>query len=115
MRIIQWALIIIIGVAILFISMEFLWRETNCKAEGWERNAALEHADEKLKVTFESPAYSFDEKVALEDFVLVNEQFSYGLWSFSYRAKDCFVDIIIDKCGISDIGGMSDACIPPKK
>lgn len=102
MKWIAWALVVLV---LLSIGVYFVDRMTRCTANGLARGDALRIADEKLKTKFKG------EKLTNE-FLLVSEQFeSDKSWLFTYRAKDCTVAIIIDKCGVADIGGISKACI----
>ena len=78
----------------------------NCTAHGLARDQALAIGVQKLETKFtDHPLHS--------EFKLAEEQFdpSDSSWMFSFRANACVVAIIIDKCGVSDIGGLSKSCL----
>lgn len=49
-----------------------------------------------------------------KDFALESAKLQNGDWMFTYATRDCTVDIIIDKCGVADVGGMTKECLAAK-
>lgn len=102
-RIKRLALVLIVPVLILAI-VYIADRMIRCTTKGLSRNDAVKIADKKLKTQFRN-------NPSVDEFVLVAEQFDNRSWMFSYQLKDCYVDIIIDRCGVADVGGLSEGCI----
>ena len=81
----------------------FVDRVIRCKENGLTYNNAFKVANEKLKVDFNNHS----------SFELKDKEFdsSDKHWRFIYTSGDCSVSIIVDNCGVSDIGGFSKGCI----
>jgi hypothetical protein len=96
----------IFAIAVLLVGGYFLNNEIRCKESGLSRDKAVEIANEKIKIEFNEVG-----------FLLKNEQFedSDKSWLFTYHTGDCAVDVIVDRCGVSDIGGLSVKCQPFQK
>lgn len=92
--------IVSVGLAIaLFIYQSRI----RCSTNGLSKDAALAVASEKL--------FSLKKRYSNQLFVLVASQEIDGEWIFRYTGKDCIVDIVVDKCGVTDVGGLNQACI----
>lgn len=92
--------LLFIGIAVYFIDDA----ELRCHNEGLTREAALKISDERLQT--KTKRNRTDGR-----FVLQSAQHEEDLsWIFMYRADECTIAIIVDKCGASDIGGISSNC-----
>ena len=99
--------IVLIGFVLLTATAHVLDRMIACTANGLTRDAALKISNDKLKIHLRSKA---------PDFALVESQFDTfkKWWTFSYRYRDCNIDIIVDECGVSDVGGLTEECVRKK-
>jgi hypothetical protein len=96
----------ILAIAVLLFGAYIINNGVRCKKSGLMRDKAIEIAYDKLKIEFKKAG-----------FLLKNEQFedSDKSWLFTYHEGDCVVDVIIDRCGVSNIGGLSAKCQPLQK
>lgn len=99
----KWITLALMALVLLISTLYIVDRITRCTTNGLARNDALKIADKKLKIQFR-------DHPSLDNFVLVGEQFDDKSWMFTYQFKDCVVDIIIDRCGVADVGGLSEGC-----
>jgi|SRR5882762_11690764 len=101
-RLLKWFGVFCV-IALLLFGIHVYDRMTHCTGKGLERKEALRIANEKLKIDFRGN----------EEFSLEKDQFEAdrGWWTFTFRLKECTVKIIIDNCGASDIGGITEACV----
>lgn len=104
---IKWFRFALLALVIALLSIHLIYKMTHCRANGLARSEALIIADRKLKTEFRGSFLS-------SEFTLEKERFeNYDKsWVFTYRARNCKVDIVIDNCGVSDVGGMTEGCIP---
>ena len=94
----------LIVVGLLIIGLLILDNFVRCKVNGLVRDDAIKVADRRLKTKFKGHYLE-------NSFVLQSEQLEDDKsWLFVYTGKDCVVGIIIDKCGVADIGGWSKGC-----
>lgn len=114
-KIIKWTVILFALTALIFICLEYIWRATNCKEGGWDSHNALIHANDKLKGTLESAPHLFKKDLFFNDFTVSSKLFQSPDWIFTFSSKSCFIDIIIDQCGASDVGGISEGCFRDNK
>lgn len=78
---------------------DYWWR---CSSDGLSREDALKFANEKLSIQ--------EKKYSTTEFTLKSAQKDGSDWTFVYSAKDCTIDIIINKCGVADVGGLTRGC-----
>lgn len=78
---------------------DYWWR---CSSDGLSKEAALTIANEKLS--------NQDKQISTDHFVLKSAQKEGSDWLFTYSAENCTLDIVINKCGVADIGGMTQSC-----
>ncbi|RZI77647.1 MAG: hypothetical protein EOP38_28395 [Rubrivivax sp.] len=78
---------------------DYWWR---CSSGGLDRDDALKIAKERLE--------DLEKRYGTKEFVLKASEKESTDWLFTYEFKGCTVDIIIDKCGVADVGGMSSGC-----
>jgi hypothetical protein len=83
----------------------FIEKAMRCKEDGFTREGATEISIRKLETDFSLP------------FSLKKELFNDKdkSWMFTYQEGDCIVDVIVDRCGASDIGGLTGECMPFQK
>ncbi len=74
---------------------DYWWR---CSSTGLDEQVARNIAEEKVKRYGQA-------NLALQYF-----QKDGSDWTFSYAGKDCIVHIVVDRCGIADIGGQTHRC-----
>lgn len=99
---------VIISVIVLFFVSAYFWdKAKRCEANGYTRENANKIAMKKLEIDFNN----------FSSFMLKNEQFDeYDKnWMFTFKNDGCNVDVIVDKCGVSDIGGLTENCFPLQK
>lgn len=102
---IKWIVYVFIALVLIALGLYFTGIKKHCKAEGLSREEALKIANWKLGIQFRA-------STLLRQFKLAAEQFeSDKSWTFTYRADDCTAYIIVDKCGVTDVGGLSEGCI----
>jgi len=91
----------IFSVIVFTIGFYFVEKVIRCENDGLTRDAAIRIAEKKLSADFKNPSFS-----------LKSEKFQeYGkIWLFIYSNDNCIVAVSIDKCGVSDIGGISKEC-----
>jgi len=101
----MWIIRVIVGlVALLTLALIFSLEFFKCDVEGVNGKQALAIANERLLVKFDK--HRLERNFKLEKY-LQDDQLN---WSFYYRAEECSVIIIVDSCGVADIGGMSLGC-----
>jgi hypothetical protein len=93
------------GVLITFVvCVHYVDRMLRCKADGLSRDEALVIANWKLGIQIK-------DSDLLRRFKILSDQFESGkVWSITYQAEDCLIIINVDKCGVTDIGGLSRGC-----
>lgn len=99
-------LIIFILIAILaIIVLNYFENSVRCKLGGVEYEVALKKSQSQLDETIKY----LDE---IKDFALVKTDFddTSDTWVFEYRYKNCIIYINVDKCGYTDISGISGNC-----
>lgn len=101
----KWRVFIFVASVLFVLSIYLIDRERRCKTNGLSRDEALEVANWKLGIQFRNSPL-------LHQFKLTSDQFeSDKSWIFTYHAEGCVTYIIIDKCGVADVGGLSKGCI----
>lgn len=100
--------LIVVLVALSLLGFYVYDRVHRCTLHGVPRKAALPVAEIKLRVTLANYP-------SVAEFKLIREQFDKtdDTWVFDFQENDCEVSIIIDKCGVSDVGGLSKGCLNP--
>ena len=99
-------IICITVVAVLLVGV-FFWQKTiRCKKTGLTHKNAIKVAIKKLQVDFKKVSFS------LKDEAFDNND---KIWILTYHAGDCVVDVIVNRCGASDIGGLTEGCLSFQK
>ncbi len=90
-----------IGITVYLVDIKL-----RCHDNGLMQEAAEKIANRRLGV-------AFNKKKAHEAFTLQNVQWQEEdhSWMFTYKSGECEVVIVIDNCGVADVGGVSEACI----
>ena len=109
-RQIKWTVCAFAALALILLGIYVFYIATRCSENGVARDDAKKIATEQLKLKFSKNALSNDFILEKEEFDAVDKS-----WIFTYRARDCTVAIIIDKCGVADVGGMSEGCLPTRE
>ena len=87
-------------------SVHFVDRMIHCNANGLSRDEALSIANWKLSIQLEK------NPDLLKNAKLVSEQLEQDRsWLFNYQSSACSVSIIVDSCGVADVGGLTDGCM----
>ncbi|MDD0837951.1 hypothetical protein PSQ40_05135 [Curvibacter sp. HBC61] len=89
-------LIFLVVVSILH---DYWWR---CSSGGLSRDFALAIANEKLSAQ--------EKKYQTAEYSLKAILHHGDDWMFTYEVKDCTIDIIVNKCGVADVGGLTRGC-----
>lgn len=85
---------------LLLATVYFIDETIRCSSNGQKRIDAIKYSNKLLEVTFNNHPFS-----------LQSEQFDNfnKTWVFTYIGI-CTVDIIVDKCGVVEIGGLTKGC-----
>jgi len=96
------AIVYLLAGIVFLVGIYFSDKAIRCSKNGFTRSDVIKIANEKLEIDFN--AY----------FLLKDEQFDNDdkSWNFTYSVEDCVVNVIIDRCGVSDVGGITEGCFP---
>lgn len=102
---VKWIMFVFIALTLLVFGIHFTDRAIHCKMDGLSRDEALKVANWKLGIQFRKSALLYQFKLTAEQVE------SDKSWIFTYRTDDCVAYIIVDKCGVTDVGGLSKNCV----
>lgn len=100
-------LYISIIIAIFLFGIYIYDKIIRCNNNGLSRENAIKISNIKVE-------NDFRDQLSFKELILEKEYFddSDKSWIFTYRIKDCIIDCVVDKCGVCDIGGITEGCIP---
>jgi hypothetical protein len=102
----KWLIaLIVIGLAVLGLVANHFWR---CGGIALSREEALRRATAQLKyINRKNTLGTTLPKLAEEQYDPKQQT-----WIFTFRSNTCTVDIVVDRCHGTDVGGLSEGCKP---
>lgn len=91
-------------IALLLVAGYAVDSKLRCSDDGLSQGSALSIANERLRVKFNG--HRIEREFKLEKSQLDDDR----SWLFYYQAADCSIIISVDRCGVADVGGISQGC-----